>query len=195
MLNQLRQRNVHRVALAYLAGAWLLIQVVETLTPDSSYANGWLGYFAEQEGDLQAAALYRERAVAGAVDSNLYLQRALSAQFLARLGRFDEAEALARYAIDRDPACVMCVNLLSYVLRQAGLHREAAETLESFREWHELTPPMYWNLGVAWLVAGAPGKSLEYFEKTWPELRDKAKLFAWHDLGRLDEFEAALEGR
>jgi hypothetical protein len=34
MLDELRQRNVHRVALAYLAGAWLLIQVVETLTPD-----------------------------------------------------------------------------------------------------------------------------------------------------------------
>lgn len=34
MLQQLRQRNVHRVALAYLAGAWLLIQIVETLTPD-----------------------------------------------------------------------------------------------------------------------------------------------------------------
>jgi len=34
MLDELRRRNVHRVALAYLAGAWLLIQVVETLTPD-----------------------------------------------------------------------------------------------------------------------------------------------------------------
>ena len=34
MFDQLRQRNVHRVALAYLAGAWLLIQVVDTLTPE-----------------------------------------------------------------------------------------------------------------------------------------------------------------
>ena len=34
MFEKLRQRNQHRVALAYLAGAWLLIQVVETLTPD-----------------------------------------------------------------------------------------------------------------------------------------------------------------
>jgi len=34
MLDELRQRNVHRVALGYLAGAWLLIQVIETLTPD-----------------------------------------------------------------------------------------------------------------------------------------------------------------
>jgi len=34
MLDQLRQRNVHRIAIAYLAFAWLVIQVVETLTPD-----------------------------------------------------------------------------------------------------------------------------------------------------------------
>jgi TolB-like protein len=34
MLHELRQRNVHRIALAYLAGAWLLVQVVDTLTPD-----------------------------------------------------------------------------------------------------------------------------------------------------------------
>lgn len=34
MLDELRRRNVHRTALAYLAGAWLLVQIVETLTPD-----------------------------------------------------------------------------------------------------------------------------------------------------------------
>lgn len=33
MLQELRRRNVHRVAFAYLAGAWLLVQIVETLTP------------------------------------------------------------------------------------------------------------------------------------------------------------------
>ena len=34
MFDELRRRNVHRTALAYLAGSWLLVQVVETLTPD-----------------------------------------------------------------------------------------------------------------------------------------------------------------
>jgi len=33
MLEELRRRNVHRVAIAYLAGAWLLVQIVETLLP------------------------------------------------------------------------------------------------------------------------------------------------------------------
>ena len=31
--DEVRRRNVHRVALFYLAGAWLLIQVVETVFP------------------------------------------------------------------------------------------------------------------------------------------------------------------
>ena len=31
--SEIRRRNVHRVAIAYVAGAWLLIQVVETLFP------------------------------------------------------------------------------------------------------------------------------------------------------------------
>lgn len=32
-IDEVRRRNVHRVAIFYLAGAWLLIQVVETLFP------------------------------------------------------------------------------------------------------------------------------------------------------------------
>jgi len=32
-IDELRRRNVHRVAIAYVTGAWLLIQVVETLFP------------------------------------------------------------------------------------------------------------------------------------------------------------------
>jgi TolB-like protein len=167
-----------------------LVDRMVELAPSSSYANGWLSAFAEQEGDLQAAALYRERALAGAVDSNLYLQQGLAARFLAKLGRLDEAAAMARYVINRDPACTSCVNSLSIVLRQAGLHQEAAETLEELREWRELTPSMHWDLGIAWLVAGEPGKSLEYFERTWPHMREIGKVFALHDLGRIDEFEA-----
>ena len=30
---EIRRRNVHRVAIAYVAAGWLLIQVVETLFP------------------------------------------------------------------------------------------------------------------------------------------------------------------
>ena len=33
IIDQIRRRNVHRVAIAYAAGAWLLVQVAETLIP------------------------------------------------------------------------------------------------------------------------------------------------------------------
>jgi len=167
-----------------------LVERLVELAPDSSYANGWLGSFAEKAGDLQAAALYKERAVAGAHDSNLYLQLHVAARFLATLGRLDEAAALARYVIDRDPACTPCVNSFSEVLRMAGKHREAAKALEELREWRNLSGHNYWNLGVAWLVAGEPGKALPYFELAQPGNREMGRVLALHDLGRQDEFEA-----
>ena len=33
LCNELKRRNVFRVAIAYLAGAWLLVEVTETLFP------------------------------------------------------------------------------------------------------------------------------------------------------------------
>jgi TolB-like protein len=148
-----------------------LVDRMVELAPDSSYANGWLSHFAEREGDLQTAALYRERATAGATDSNLYLQQA------------------AFYAVNRDPACSGCVGILAATFRLAGRHREAAEVLEKQLEWRDGHPFIYWNLGVAWLVAGEPGKSLEYFEQAPPGNRDMGRMMAFHDLGRHDEFE------
>jgi TolB-like protein len=168
-----------------------LVDRLVELAPDSSYANGWLSAFAEAEGDLQAAALYQERAVAGATDSNLYLQQALAARFLAQLGRLEEAAALALYVVDRDPACTMCVFNLAVINRQAGKHREAAAELEKLLEWRDDLPSaIYWSLGVMWLVAGEPEKALGHFEQGPPGNREMGRMMALHDLGRLDEFEA-----
>jgi TolB-like protein len=167
-----------------------LVDRLVELAPDSSYANGWLGLFAEEAGDLQESALYRERALAAANDSHLYTQQTITARFLARLGRQEEAAALAFYVVDRDPACLACVETLALVSRLVGKHREAAEVLEKFLEWQD-DPPivMYWQLGVAWLVAGEPEKALGYFEQAPPGNREMGRIMALHDLGRHDEFE------
>jgi TolB-like protein len=167
-----------------------LVDRMVELAPDSSYANGWLGWFAAQEGDLQLAALYRERALAGANDSNLYIQQIIAARLLAQLGRSEEAVALALYVVDRDPACTHCVFSLALLFRQAGKHREGAAALEELLEWRDGSPLLYWHLGVAWLVAGEPGKALEYFELAPPGNAEMGRMMALHDLGRLDEFEA-----
>jgi adenylate cyclase len=168
-----------------------LVDRMVELAPDSSYANGWLGFFAEQAGDLQASALYRERALEAANDSHLYTQQAIAARFLARLGRYEQAAALALYVVDRDPACLACVETLAMVFRLAGKHREAAQAFEQLLEWHDGLPAeFYWYLGVAWLVAGEPEKALGLFEQGLPGNREMGRLMALHDLGRHDEFEA-----
>jgi len=41
ILSELRRRNVFRVAIAYLAGAWLLVQIAETLFPLFDVAESW----------------------------------------------------------------------------------------------------------------------------------------------------------
>ncbi len=161
------------------------------LAPDSSYANQWLGFFAAEAGNLQEAALYRERALAAANDSHLYIMQTVAARFLGRLGRFEEAAVLALYVVDRDPACRACIETVLQVFRPAGKHLEAAHAMEKMLEWRDdLSPYLYWQLGVAWLVTGDPGKALEYFEQGPPGNRDMGRLMALHDLGRQDEFEA-----
>jgi len=172
-----------------------LVDRLVAIAPDSSYANGWLGYFAEREGDLQTAALYKERALAGATDSNLYIQQLVAAHFLYELGRVEEATALALYVVDRDPACASCVTLLAGVYRLAGRHREAVEELEKLLEWNVGSPILFWQLGVGWLVSGEPGKALEFFKRAPSGNREMGELLALHDLGRLEEFEAEFSKR
>ena len=167
-----------------------LVDRLVELAPDSSYANGWLGGLAMDDGDLQAAALYKERALTGATDSNLYIQQHMAVRFLAMLGRLDEAAALARYVVNRDPACTPCVASLIDVLRQSGQHRAVAEELEKLLEWRELGGYGNWSLGVAWLVAGEPEKALGYFEKAPPGNDRLGRILALYSLGRIEEFEA-----
>ncbi len=129
--------------------------------------------------------------MAGATDSNLYIQQIWAARFLYQLGRVEEATALALYVVDRDPACSPCITILAGVLRLTGRHREAAEALENLFEWYDDLPVvLYWQLGVAWLVSGEPEKALEYFERAPSGNRGIGQLLALHDLGRLEEFEA-----
>jgi adenylate cyclase len=166
----------------------LVARMVE-LAPDSSYANGWLAKFANSDGDWQAEAYYRERAVAGGTDAHLSLQLSFAANLLARIGRTDEALAVLKYVVNRDPACTSCVNQLAFALRTMGRHQEAADQLEKILEWRAPSIGILWHLGVAWLVAGEPARALTYFDDARPGPGELGRLMALHDLGRQDEFE------
>lgn len=40
LMREIKRRNVHRVALGYLAFAWLLVQIADTLLPIFDLSNG-----------------------------------------------------------------------------------------------------------------------------------------------------------
>lgn len=167
-----------------------LVDRMVELAPDSSYANGWLAAFAWEAGDRQRSLDYRARAIADGTGTDVYIQQGIAARLLAQLGRFDEAYALSKYVVRRDPACTACVGAFAYVLRLAGRHQEAAAELEKLLEWREPGPEGYWSIGVAWLVAGDPAKALRYFDSTDEGATVLGRLMALHDLGRTEEFEA-----
>jgi tetratricopeptide (TPR) repeat protein len=169
-----------------------LVDRLVELAPDSSYANGWLYFFAMEKRELQAAALFLERAIAGGRDANVQIMQGFTVRLLANMGRFDEAIALARYIVDRDPACTVCAQVLGFVLRQAGRPRETAQALQDLLEWREATPTWHWYMGVARLVSGDAAAALEHFEQTAPRQREVARLLALHDLERHAEFEAGF---
>ena len=173
-----------------------LVDTMAELEPESHNANAWLAFFAEFAGDIQAAALYYERAVAGRGDSDMVIHQAHAARFLGRLGRTDEALAFAHYVVNRDPACSWCVSNLFDLYLRAGKPREAAEVLERLLEWREPSTRILEQLSFAWLAAGEPAKALELLEASGLEATPTGGVvmaLAFHALGRHDEFEKAFE--
>jgi len=170
-----------------------LIERMAAIAPDSSWTNYWRAWDAwKWQGDYQAAAQYFEYMIA-ADPYNPEPGIHTTTHFLIQLGRQDEAYALAKYEVDRDPACTDCLSYLAYQDRLAGRHQEAADWLGRTLEWHAPTPRLYWHLGVVWLVAGEPERAMGYFEQL-DELAPNGngilgRLLALYELGRYAEFE------
>ena len=170
-----------------------LIERMATIAPDSSWTNYWRAWDAwKWQGDYQAAAQYFESMIA-ADPYNPEPSIHTITHFLMELGRQDEAYALAKFEVDRNPACTDCLGYLAYQARLAGRHQEATEWLEQTLEWHAPTPSLYWHLGVVWLVAGKPERAMGYFEQIDGEQlqgnRIMGRLMALYELGRYAEFE------
>jgi tetratricopeptide (TPR) repeat protein len=161
------------------------------IAPDSSWTNYWRAWDAwKWQGDYQAAAQYFESMIA-ADPYNPGPSIHTITHFLMELGRQDEAYALAKFEVDRDPACTDCLSYLAYQARLAGRHQEATEWLEQTLEWHAPTSSLYWHLGVVWLVAGKPERAMGYFEQIDDEHGNRmmGRLLALYELGQYTEFE------
>jgi TolB-like protein len=168
-----------------------LVDRMVALAPNSSYANGWLGYIAHfWENDLQKSAFYREKALSGAMDSNVIIQLLQAGILLDRLGRHREALAIYEYIVSRDPACTPCYLRLSSALHELGRHQEAAQRMESLLDWQTPAALHLEQIGVSWLVAGEPSKALDYFDRAIAAgASATGRLGALYDLGRVREFE------
>jgi adenylate cyclase len=159
------------------------------IDPEGAYAILWRGWLAWQwNNDVQQAAV--DLALASHKDPyDLDIQRPI-ANFLGHLGRYDEANAVLDYIIERDPACGLCISMMATNMRQSGHYREAAVKLESILDWHPPSTAVLWPLGVVWLMAGEPEKALGAFDRLDRSgTANLGRLLALHDLGRTQEFE------
>ena len=161
------------------------------LDPKGAEANTWLAILNFWEGgDAQLAAKHMEMAIA----ANPTDQRALRVVtfLLGALGRTEEAIAIGKYILRRDPACASCVAALSWAYRNSGRYAEAAETMESILEWRPPDDTFRWSYGVALLFAGEPDRALEWFDPDPDGGHTVGYLAALYDAGRLEEFERRL---
>ena len=167
------------------------IERLVTVDPDSAEAKAWLAAVNFWEGgDKRAAAKYMEAAIAANPTDSRILQ--ITTWFLGGLGRVDEAIAVGKYIVKRNPACATCLSALAWAYRLSGRHAEGVEVLESVLEWRPPDHQFRWQYGVALLFAGRPDEALEWFDNDPAEGMAIGYLAALHDAGRQEEFEQAF---
>jgi tetratricopeptide (TPR) repeat protein len=74
-----------------------------------------------------------------------------------------DSETLWRYALDRDPACVLCYNQLGAVLGNRGDTAWAVHYFERALELRPHDPRLRGNLGLAFLKTGRPADAIPHF--------------------------------
>jgi len=174
---------------AYARQSVIRLEEIKPNSIEVLFQKGWTTW--EFDHDLQLAAHYFEQAMA--MDpTHLELLRWI-VMLLTKLDRADEAIEIGNYLVLNDPSCEACFWSLFKAYRQAGDRpEEAALAIEEFLKWRTGPVPVYlgWSLGVSWLVDGYPDKALEAFKMIEQSSSGKfGKIFALHDLGRIDEFE------
>ena len=165
------------------------------LDPDAgeAYANlagvAWLF-----EGDPAKAAPLIERAIA-LEPWNLDLL-SFAADFARSIGRDDAALQLDQRIVARDALCVACR------VRLASSYLHARRFADAEREYRTLRAAegegFLWSIGVSQLLQGRAADALASFEDLGERnylgfLQPQGYAMALHDLGRIDEAEAALD--
>lgn len=162
------------------------------LDPNNAQAHANLGGIAWLlEGDAVKAAPLIKRALE--LDPRDLEIVGFAADFAKLIGRIDHAIELEEYVLERDPLCNGCRYNLGKSYLFAGRLDQAEEIFRTLRiVWGG---GLEWTLGVILLSKGDPQAALESFEGLdhHEYIRIQGRAMALYDLGRLAEFESAMQ--
>ncbi len=161
------------------------------IDPDFALAEGWLGYIANDEGDLSRAAGHFERALSLEPSDLRILANSIA--LLESLGRLKEALAIREYVVARDPVNVTRLNNLGDTYVFAGRYDEA---IAKYRTVLTLSPgrgQTHAALGGALLLKGDAKAALAQMQQETSEVVRLTGLATTYDaLGQRAESDAAL---
>ncbi|MDH4029604.1 MAG: tetratricopeptide repeat protein [Chromatiales bacterium] len=145
-----------------------------------------------QHEDLAGAARLLEKASRSDPYNPLVLFNI--ARFAKAAGRTDLAIALNEYIADRDPLFFWAHLNLASTYFVAGRVEEALRQFEAALAINPSAGAVRWKTGLARLVLGDAAGALAEFELEDPggPYGTHGKALAYHDLGRMEEFEVAM---
>jgi TolB-like protein/Tfp pilus assembly protein PilF len=162
------------------------------MDPDYAPAHAQLGWIAIAGNDSAAAALHLQRALMLDPTDLDVLRNA--ATLLSSLGRLDEALALARVIVGRDPVNVPALVKLGLYQRQAGRYDAAIESLRTVLSLSPGRGGVHAELGTALILKGnAPAALVEIEQEKPGNWRMIGLPMAYCALGRKTDATAALD--
>jgi TolB-like protein len=146
-----------------------------------------------QQGDMEGAARLLEKAS----QSDPYHPMVLFnvARFADASGQTDLAIALNEYIADRDPLFFWAHLNLGSTYFVAGRVEDALRQFEAALAINPDAGAVRWKTGLARLVLGDAAGALAEFELEDPDhpYGTHGRALAYHDLGRMEEYEAAMQ--
>jgi TolB-like protein/Flp pilus assembly protein TadD len=161
------------------------------LAPTLGYAHAMIGYALASKQDFAGAAAEIEKGLAlSPGDARVYRS---SANFLALLGRFDEAVARARHAVELDPLDALSHADLATIYRWARRYAEAIESYERAQELDASLSNASTGRGTAYYLAGNYEAARTACDSPTPNWQNYTCLAMVYDkLGRRADAQAAL---
>ena len=113
---------------------------------------------------------------------------------MTRLWREEEAQAIARYATERDPLNTHAIWNLARAQLNGGQYELAEQTMRTFQALNPTSLQAPWSIGLSLLLQSKPEAALQVFVDQVPDdaMQLHGKTLALYELGRIDEYEAAL---